>query len=485
MEDRILFNIYKGRGDSDEEAQAKVDAAYSANSPEDIKNATNFVNPENLPKMTATPSMDLTLPSANAIPVPNGVDISTDTLKMGGNLPTSPQNQDWEGSYGVMPEGTSTGADTIPPEAPKSTPEAPETEKGTPIPPELLKGTTSADNDARNVELAIERRKHGLGAIPVALAGAAEAVGNAAVPFGGQGAKGAVEGVKKTLEQDEKDRKLAFEEKLKNDPSSQISQHYQKVLGLMLGKKADDMQIKGLSASQIATTLPEVEKYMMKDLQMQTIKANKEVMLGLREDQQQDKLEQNYRQALLKTISMRSGGLGMQDAKLNAAIHARQLIDGAPKDKNGNLEINQMVSPELALTLANIVSGSTSTSLEVFKNMNPDTLYKSVQSSIGHITGKPVNVLTPEWQQSIKHMLDRQGLTSEALRDKYIEGIKSMRPTTLDPKRAETLEKAELGSSYAETFGLNKQGKNPSAPTQPGTDPLAEKRKALRAKLGL
>jgi hypothetical protein len=150
----------------------------------------------------------------------------------------------------------------------------------TPNPLDVLTQSSSLDNESRNKMLESEKSKHNWGLLPVALGGIADAIGNAAAPYGGKGTSGAGTKAAEMLAAGEKGRKTQFEENLKNDPNSQISGHYRNVLAMMMGSKADDPKIKNLSAAQIATTLPEVEKYMAKRLGMEQIKALREKKSG-------------------------------------------------------------------------------------------------------------------------------------------------------------------------------------------------------------
>lgn len=206
---------------------------------------------------------------------------------------------------------------------------------------------------------------------------------------------------------------------------------------------------------------------------------------GTKEEQQQDKLEQAYRVLRTKALSNRSGGLGLQDAKVNAAVHARQLIDGATDPKTGQININQITNPELAMSLASLVSGGNAPALETIREMTPQSLQGYVKSQIGYLFGKPVDVLPQEWAQNLKHMIDRQALTSEALRDNYMEQLKSQRPTRLATERASQLESQDLGTSYADTFGLPKiklgKGANAALPQESsGLPKVGEVRKGYR-----
>ena len=152
--------------------------------------------------------------------------------------------------------------------------------KGEASPESLLaqaKASQNQDNEARKAMLEEEHKKRMLGGIASLGAGIGDAITNASTAFGGSAHSNAQANVEKTLNDKMTANKAEFEENLKNDPNSGLSKNYQQVLAMMLGKKADDPSVTGLSATQIGQTLPEVEKFMQKKLQMEQIKATKEL----------------------------------------------------------------------------------------------------------------------------------------------------------------------------------------------------------------
>jgi len=161
-------------------------------------------------------------------------------------------------------------------EAPKQAPGTSKTAPEGSNPLDTLLQASSPDQEARNKMLESEKSKHLWGALPTALGGLGDAIGNAAAAYGGRGASGTAERIAAGLEKGEAGRKTQFEENLKNDPKSQISEHYRNVLAMMMNTKPTDPKIANLSASHIATTLPEVEKYMAHKLAMEQTKATRE-----------------------------------------------------------------------------------------------------------------------------------------------------------------------------------------------------------------
>ena len=194
-------------------------------------------------------------------------------------------------------------------------------------------------------------------------------------------------------------------------------------------------------------------------LQNSSNAAKKSENLGVGSDQkEQDRMESEYRKELLGGGRSAAGmGFKTQDAKVNSAIHARELIEGSRDPKTGEVNINQIQSPELAQSIASIVSGGNAPSLEAMKSMEPQALSADIQKRIGYIFGEPRAILPKEWVDNLIHMIDRQGTVSEDLRDTYLNQIKKIgKPSRLNPDRAKKIEDEAIGTSYKKRFGLDK-----------------------------
>jgi hypothetical protein len=186
------------------------------------------------------------------------------------------------------------------------------------------------------------------------------------------------------------------------------------------------------------------------------------LQLSTKESQQQDKLEQYGRQLLTKTLGS-DAGFRLQDGKVNQAIHVRQAMESG-KDENGNIHLNQITTPEVALGLAHLVSNKSSTNIEEFRAMTPQARLNSVKVAVANIVGKPTDVLTPEWTNTLLHMVDRQGLTAQVQRDNYLEKYKKILPSALEEDRKKMLLDFEKGISYKDAFGMSDEDFNKAMP---------------------
>lgn len=168
---------------------------------------------------------------------------------------------------------------------------------------------------------------------------------------------------------------------------------------------------------------------------------------------QQDKLEQQYKNDLNKGLSFRSGGLGLQDAKVNQAIDLRTMINQTYDPATGKYNIPPSLHSELVLGLARLVSPTGQVGVELMHDLQQKTLREGVAGSLiylGLADPKTAGGPTQDVAKLFIDSIDRQGETAEKLRDKYMDGIRQRAPSRLDSKRREYLEKSELGSSFVD-----------------------------------
>lgn len=185
--------------------------------------------------------------------------------------------------------------------------------------------------------------------------------------------------------------------------------------------------------------------------------------------QRQDQLTKQAETYITKQISMRSGGLGQQDAKVNAAIHARQLIDQAYDPKTGNYKVSQVPYGELSESVGSLLSGGTGTSEGRISALKQKTAQGDINGVLTYFTGRPSNATSQEAIKQLVGIIDRQGSLSEDLRDHYVNGIKQL-PVfkELDPAVADNLMRTNLGNSFKEYLS-----KSPDQGSQQNSRPTA------------
>jgi hypothetical protein len=116
----------------------------------------------------------------------------------------------------------------------------------------------------------------------------------------------------------------------------------------------------------------------------------------------------------------------VNDLKVSNAIHARTLVDQMTVKEGphkGEINFNSPQTAEFGMTLANLVSGTTTHTLEEFRAMNQPSLQKSIMDSWNQLVGGVVNVAPQEQSKLMKETVDRQGIASQQLRDGKIDPL--------------------------------------------------------------
>lgn len=171
----------------------------------------------------------------------------------------------------------------------------------------------------------------------------------------------------------------------------------------------------------------------------------------------QRQMEQQYRTVLTKALSSRSGGLGLQQGKVDQANHLQALLTQYKStDANGNVTYNIPTSQyaELAMGLANLVSPSGSAESDR-QNIMAATAKSGLAGALQYITGQPQNGNTQAIIQNLVDSINRQGQVANNLRDQYVSYMKGLAPTGLAQERIDALNKAALPS-----FDPNGNGSN-------------------------
>lgn len=183
----------------------------------------------------------------------------------------------------------------------------------------------------------------------------------------------------------------------------------------------------------------------------QAAQATYDVNQPFREVQRQDKLEQRATQLVTKAIQNRSGGIGLQDNKVNAAIHARELINQSYNSETGEFDVTQVPYGELAESLGSLLSGGTGSSEGRINSLKQRTAQGDLNAALSYVSGKPSNATSQEALKQLVHMIDRQGQISEDLRDNYLDGLKKLPVfNELEPERSQALLDTNIGNSFKE-----------------------------------
>lgn len=245
-------------------------------------------------------------------------------------------------------------------------------------------------------------------------------------------------------QQAELDRQQAladYKNKLNTAPTSNVDPDTAEKLLPGSGK---DLVTKFQQTNNRLPTLDEVSKFgtMAKDLAPSDSPNAK----------QQDALEKQYADRLQKVVSFRSGGLGLQDSKVDQAIDLRTLMNQYYDPKTDTYNVPPAQHSEIALGLARLVSPQGTVPIELEKQIRQSTGREALAQALIYAGADPAQVGGPTQSvvKMFKDSIDRQGNTAERLRDQYINGLKGLKPTSLSQDRVDRLNKAELTSSYSD-----------------------------------
>ncbi len=155
----------------------------------------------------------------------------------------------------------------------------------------------------------------------------------------------------------------------------------------------------------------------------------------------QEKLEQQYRGVLEKTLSSRSGGMGLEDQKVNQAKHLLSIFD-QNRDKDGNYTIPKVLQTEVAMGLARLVSPGGQVGEGTVNAINQKTAAGDIAGLVTYLTGQPVTGNTQAVFKMFKDSIERQAKVAQSNRQTYLDAIKSMAPTDLEPERLKKVEGA-------------------------------------------
>lgn len=153
----------------------------------------------------------------------------------------------------------------------------------------------------------------------------------------------------------------------------------------------------------------------------------------------QEKLEQEYRAVLMREISSRSGGLGLEDGKVDQARHLLTLMD-----QYEGKAMPAQIHAELALGLARLTSPNGQVGIELEREFHQRTAQEGIAKGVAYLTGDPqlVNATPDKLREMLRDSITRQGSVAQQNRQGYFDAIKAMAPTDLSADRRQQVEQA-------------------------------------------
>lgn len=156
-------------------------------------------------------------------------------------------------------------------------------------------------------------------------------------------------------------------------------------------------------------------------------------------DKVQQSLEQQGRQVIEKEFSARTGALGIENAKVGQANHLNSLFTQYYDPKTGNYNIPTAQYAELAIGLANMLSGTGQSSDNDRAEIKSKTAAGDLKGALQYITGVPQNGNTQAIIKNLVDSVDRQAQTAERNRQAALDDMKAILPTDLEASRKDAL----------------------------------------------
>jgi hypothetical protein len=158
----------------------------------------------------------------------------------------------------------------------------------------------------------------------------------------------------------------------------------------------------------------------------------------------QQKFEQEYRTVLQRGLSSRSGGLGLEDAKVQQANHLLALMDQNLDPKTGDYNIPKVQYEELALGLARLVSPGGTVGEGMKNDLVQATAAGDLKKVATYLTGTPFNGSTQDVFKMLRDSIQRQGSVAMDNREGEMRYLRGLAPTDLAESRRQALEATSL-----------------------------------------
>lgn len=175
-------------------------------------------------------------------------------------------------------------------------------------------------------------------------------------------------------------------------------------------------------------------------------------------DKNQQKFEQQYRTVLTRGLSSRSGGLGLEDAKVQQANHLSAIFEQNYDPKTGDYNIPRVQLNELALGLARLTAPGGQAGEGMLKEFQQRTAKGDLAGALTYLTGQPIAANTQAITQMLKDSIERQGKTAETNREGEMAYLRGLAPTDLAEERRQQLEKTSLNPLRQSRVAVDDKG---------------------------
>lgn len=191
----------------------------------------------------------------------------------------------------------------------------------------------------------------------------------------------------------------------------------------------------------------------------------------------QEKLEKQYIDLKAKFLSARSGPAGIENGKVDQAIHLRKSINQQYDPKTGQYNIPPSLHTEYVLGLARLMSPNGQVAADTMNQLRQRTAREGAANVLISMGFDPEEVggTTQSVAKFFVKQIDRQGQTAEENRAGYMDYIHGQAPTDLDPARIAKHDKVGL-NSFNDLLAKSPDQKAASTTGYEFTNPEKERR---------
>lgn len=161
----------------------------------------------------------------------------------------------------------------------------------------------------------------------------------------------------------------------------------------------------------------------------------------------QEHLEESYRQLLKTTQSSRSGGLGLEDKKVDQAKHLMTLLDQTRDPKTGSYRLTAQQQTELSVGLATLLSPTGVPGEATVKSLTQATASGDFGKVAGYVLGEPIAGTPDAVARQLYETIERQGVQAEQNREGHFSQLRAFAPTDLNADRRAKLEAGLVGAN--------------------------------------
>lgn len=451
-----ILAILKGANPSADDADLQAQAAQLASHP-DAPSVMSSFSPSSFDVSTSAGTATqngnpASLPSQMPPPAPhNGQDA----------LPALPPSAP---ALAAPPPAAPTPPSAMPPKPAAAAPTPPPVAPASSAP---MLPIASNDQATRQAQLDAANKQAKMAAIPAAIAGIGGAIGNAAQAFGVHPNEGAEENILNRAQQNLATNKAGIEAGISNDPNSEASKAARALVLQIAPQMANQPGFNTMTDQELRDKLPLVDTMMKakasedaKKVGLEQANANRQLSMGLREDQQQDKLEQNAKQMVSNLRGDKS--LARAEEQRDAAIVAYNRINEIQKT-GGSLNPVDYVD-----ILGQVYKARTGAAPgeQVLKDIRQATAEGSLGKAYTFATGKQAPATSQEITNSLKNMASSMGTQADMFHDNYMKAH-LIKPSSLQDSRWKPIADTGRGISFADAT------KAPASTGQASTsDPL-------------